>query len=47
MSVYHVQGRCPACQQDTLVLDGDHHVICDDPGCPQPDAASLILEAAR
>lgn len=46
MSVYHVQGRCPACQHDSLVLDGDHHVVCEAPGCPQPDAARHLLEPA-
>lgn len=44
MSTVHVQGRCPACRNDTLVLDGDHHVICDAPSCPRPTAATELLE---
>lgn len=27
MATVHIQGRCPACHQESLVLDGDHHVV--------------------
>lgn len=47
MSTYYVQGRCPACGQESLALDGDHHVHCEAEGCPAPDAVANLLEAGR
>jgi hypothetical protein len=29
MATIHVQGRCPACGDESLALDGDHHVHCE------------------
>ncbi len=46
MATIHVQGRCPSCLQETLTLDGDHHVRCDNEECPAPDVVVRILEAA-
>lgn len=47
MATVHIQGRCPACHQESLVLDGDHHVVCEAPGCPAPEAVASLLEAVR
>lgn len=44
MATIHVQGRCPSCLQESLTLDGDHHVHCDNQGCPAPEAAARLLE---
>ena len=46
MSTYYVQGRCPACQQESLVLDDDHHVICGRDDCPNPTSATALLEVS-
>jgi hypothetical protein len=47
VSVYHVQGRCPACGAESLTLDDDHHVTCEAEGCPAPTAVARMLEATR
>ncbi len=45
MSTVYVQGRCPACLTESLVLDGDHHIVCDGQDCPAPTAVAQLLEA--
>jgi hypothetical protein len=47
MSTVHVQGSCPACHRDSLILDPDHHLICCHLDCPNPVAVTDLLEAAR
>jgi hypothetical protein len=47
MATVHVQGSCPSCHRESLILDPDHHLVCDDPGCPNPVAVTDLLEAAR
>lgn len=39
-----VQGRCPACGWTTLFLGDGGYVTCSRADCPQPDAASTLLE---
>lgn len=39
-----VQGRCPACGWATLFLGSGGYVTCARLECPQPDAASTLLE---
>jgi hypothetical protein len=40
----NVQGRCPACGWTTLFLGDGGYVTCSRADCPQPDAASTLLE---
>jgi len=44
-----VQGRCPACNGASLFLADGGYTTCRRLDCPNPDAASLLLEglAAR
>ena len=39
-----VQGRCPACGAEALFLGEGGYVTCARDTCPQPDAASTLLE---
>jgi hypothetical protein len=39
-----VQGRCPACGGGALFLGDGGYVTCPRIGCPEPDAASTLLE---
>ncbi|MGV9579751.1 DUF6085 family protein [Streptomyces sp. NPDC003509] len=39
-----VQGRCPACGNTRLFLGAGGYVTCPRIGCPEPDAASTLLE---
>lgn len=39
-----VQGRCPACGWTSLFLGSGGYVTCARAECPQPDAASTLLE---
>lgn len=41
--VRKVRGFCPMEGGETLVLNDEDFIICSAPGCPRPDAASLIL----
>ncbi|SDL28672.1 hypothetical protein SAMN05421806_12569 [Streptomyces indicus] len=40
----HVAGRCPACGHSSLFLGDGGYVTCSMRECPQPDAASTVLE---
>lgn len=46
MSTVYVQGRCPACHQESLTVDDDRHVLCITEGCPAPNAVAQLLEAS-
>jgi len=39
-----VQGRCPACHGKSLFLGDGGYVTCSRIDCPEPDAASTLLE---
>jgi hypothetical protein len=39
-----VQGRCPACGGNSLFLGEGGYVTCPRIDCPEPDAASTLLE---
>lgn len=39
-----VQGRCPACGHEGLFLGEGGYLTCPRDTCPQPDAASTLLE---
>ncbi|WP_435610874.1 hypothetical protein [Streptomyces sp. C10-9-1] len=39
-----VQGRCPACGSASLFLGDGGYVTCSRIDCPEPDAASTLLE---
>ncbi|NEB70330.1 hypothetical protein G3I39_25215 [Streptomyces fulvissimus] len=39
-----VQGRCPACGSTSLFLGSGGYVTCARLECPEPDAASSLLE---
>ncbi|MER7813830.1 hypothetical protein [Streptomyces sp. NPDC096153] len=39
-----VQGRCPACGKTSLFLGAGGYVTCSRLECPEPDAASTLLE---
>lgn len=39
-----VQGRCPACGWTTLFLASGGYITCSRADCPDPDAASTLLE---
>lgn len=39
-----VQGRCPACAGSSLFLANDGYVTCSRIDCPEPDAATTLLE---
>ncbi|MFJ5886824.1 DUF6085 family protein [Streptomyces californicus] len=39
-----VQGRCPACGAISLFLGSGGYVTCARIECPEPDAASTLLE---
>ncbi|MDH6116873.1 hypothetical protein ABH930_000292 [Kitasatospora sp. GAS204A] len=39
-----VQGRCPACTRSTLILGAGGYVTCAHLECPDPTAASNLLE---
>jgi len=40
----HVQGRCPACSTAGLFLGSGGYVTCSSVDCPEPDAATTVLE---
>jgi hypothetical protein len=40
----HVQGHCPACGTTGLFLGNGGYVTCSRVDCPEPDAASTVLE---
>lgn len=42
-----VQGRCPACQGQSLFLGEGGYVTCSRADCPQPDAATSALEQTK
>lgn len=45
MSDPRINGYCPACAAPELVMDyATAQLRCDSPGCPQPDAAHVILQ---
>lgn len=39
-----VQGRCPACRGESLFLGSGGYVTCARLDCPDPEAATRILE---
>ena len=39
-----VQGRCPACSRTTLILGVGGYVTCSHLECPDPSAASDLLD---
>ncbi|WP_097922078.1 DUF6085 family protein [Streptomyces sp. wa1063] len=39
-----VQGHCPACHRQSLFLGSGGYVTCTHIDCPEPDAASTLLE---
>ncbi|MEU0978486.1 hypothetical protein ABZ488_04645 [Streptomyces griseus] len=39
-----VQGRCPTCLRESLFLGSGGYVTCARIDCPEPDAASTLLE---
>lgn len=39
-----VQGYCPACHGQSLFLGADGYVTCARLECPEPDAATRVLE---
>lgn len=39
-----VQGHCPACHRESLFLGSGGYVTCARIECPEPDAASTLLE---
>ncbi|MFC5802769.1 DUF6085 family protein [Streptomyces formicae] len=39
-----VQGKCPACGKTSLFLGSGGYVTCSRIECPEPDAASTVLE---
>lgn len=40
-----VQGNCPACGHAALFLGAGGYVTCSVGPCPEPDAATTLLEA--
>lgn len=42
-----VQGRCPACGNETLFVGDEGCLICSLEGCPMPDAADRLLSEAE
>lgn len=43
-SLTDVQGRCPACGHEGLFLGEGGYLTCPRDTCPEPDAASTLLE---
>lgn len=43
----HVQGRCPACRGASLFLGSGGYVTCARLDCPEPDAATTLLERCK
>lgn len=41
------QGRCPACRGESLFLGDGGYVTCARVECPEPDAATRVLEQAK
>ena len=39
-----VQGHCPACGATSLFLGAGGYITCARIDCPQPDAATTLLE---
>jgi hypothetical protein len=39
-----VKGNCPGCQRATLFLGTGGYVTCSNSDCPEPDAATTVLE---
>lgn len=39
-----VQGACPACHSASLFLGNGGYVTCSQAACPEPDAATTVLE---
>lgn len=39
-----VRGNCPACKHASLFLGTGGYVTCSNADCPEPDAATTILE---
>jgi hypothetical protein len=39
-----VQGNCPACKRAGLFLGSGGYTTCSNPDCPEPDAATTVLE---
>jgi hypothetical protein len=39
-----VQGRCPACGHEVLILGEGGYVTCSLLDCPDPEAATKLLE---
>ncbi|MFE5958934.1 DUF6085 family protein [Streptomyces rubiginosohelvolus] len=39
-----VQGHCPACGRTSLFLGSGGYITCARIDCPEPDAASTLLE---
>ncbi|MFE2563103.1 hypothetical protein [Streptomyces mirabilis] len=39
-----VKGNCPACQRSELFLGSGGYVTCSNADCPEPDAATTVLE---
>ncbi|MFJ6440242.1 DUF6085 family protein [Streptomyces sp. NPDC091649] len=39
-----VQGNCPACGSSSLFLGSGGYVTCARLDCPEPDAATTLLE---
>jgi hypothetical protein len=39
-----VQGRCPACRGESLFVGSGGYITCARRECPEPDAASTLLE---
>lgn len=42
-----VQGHCPACRGSSLFLGSGGYVTCTRIDCPEPDAASTLLEQLK
>ncbi|MFE2485993.1 hypothetical protein ACFXGR_22385 [Streptomyces mirabilis] len=39
-----VKGNCPACRRSELFLGSGGYVTCSNADCPEPDAATTVLE---
>jgi hypothetical protein len=42
-----VRGRCPACGSTSLFLAAGGYITCALAECPEPDAASILLERSK
>lgn len=42
-----VQGRCPACRMSTLFVGAGGYITCSWLSCPDPGAASDLLEGPK